>query len=178
MLLNRKRGDKQRESNKYILTVESVDAEDQKNDIVEAAERILTQFSNQLQSKPAVYNFPYKIRAQFDYESIGYCTDELKIGFRVTKFHYSKKSNRPCIIKLSENMEQLIWQQRNKLGDSFGKKSLFPLSEVTGFVYGAHTFTFQQYKGDILKSVKLRNQELLEEQRAEQEEFDMRKLES
>lgn len=39
-------------------------------------------------------------------------------------------------------MEQLIWQQRNKLGDSFGKKSLFQLSEVTGFVYGAHTFTF------------------------------------
>lgn len=60
--------------------------------------------------KPSVYNFPYKIREKYDYESMTFCTDELRIGFMVTKFHYSKKSSKPCNLKLNDNMDMLVWQ--------------------------------------------------------------------
>ncbi|CDW84160.1 UNKNOWN [Stylonychia lemnae] len=103
--------------------------------------------------------FDYRIRDKFKYDDISECIETLKNGIEAIKYHYSKRSHKLSQVSLSEDENYLQWQKKNIKGVIKTKKSILDLSTITGFIYGAFTCTFTQYREDIFKSVQQKNKQ-------------------
>eukprot|EP00347_Sterkiella_histriomuscorum_P014968 403358814 len=88
----------------------------------------------------------------FIYDELQCCVDILKQGIKARKFHYSRKSNKECILTINQDQTQMIWSYTN-----LRKSSSLQISDIQGLVYGAFSCTFNQYKEDIFKGIQAKN---------------------
>eukprot|EP00347_Sterkiella_histriomuscorum_P008267 403345734 len=119
-----------------------------------------SQKQKNLTKTSANHRYPYRIRQKYVYDNMNYCIDLLERGIQATKFHYSNKMSKICVVKINHDFDKLIWQYNTSKG-LVSKKTEVNLNTINGFVYGAFTCTFQQYQDDILKCIYQKNRQLL-----------------
>lgn len=56
-----------------------------------------------------------------------------------------------CKVRVDEQKRQLVWQYSER------RFTQVDFKDIEGLVYGAFSFTFLQYKADILKAIQLKN---------------------
>ena len=62
------------------------------------------------------------------------------------KFHYTKRKNKLCTLRLSEDMRTLYWEYEDQYFSSKVMRRYCSIKDIENVLYGPQSYTFRAYK--------------------------------